>query len=61
MSAKLIPSGALGACDLVVKADADVGAGIEEISGSAQLAFLPGKAVGVLLSLSDEEPAPQPA
>lgn len=57
LSAQLKPTGKLGVASLKVKADADLGEGVEHIEAQAELAFLPGKAVGILLSVSDAEPA----
>lgn len=55
MSAKLVPTGKIGVATLKVKADADMGEGVEELAAELELAFLPGKAVGILLSVTDAE------
>lgn len=49
LSATVTPIGALGAAVLKVTADADLGAGVQEISGQADLNFIAGNAVTVTI------------
>ena len=52
MSCAIAPVGPIGTCELQVKADADLGAGVVDILGTLPLEFIAGDAVTVQVSIA---------
>ena len=55
-SAEVLPGSELGTCQINVTADADLGSGIQQISGVLDLEVVGGQAVGFTITTSVPEP-----
>ena len=55
-SAEVIPASQLGTCQINVTADADLGSGIQQISGVLDLQVVGGQAVGFTITTSPPAP-----
>jgi hypothetical protein len=56
LSAEVIPGDQLGSCQINVQADADLGSGIQNITGVLDVQVVAGAAVGFTISTSVPEP-----
>lgn len=58
MSALVVPVGPLGTAQVSVRADADLGEGVREIIGTADVEVVAGEAVAAVVTFGAPEPRP---
>jgi hypothetical protein len=56
LSAEVVPSSAIGSCQINVQADADLGAGITNITGVLDVSVVAGQAVGFTITTAPPVP-----